>query len=187
MFTSDSLLFLYDRNVFKEKGGWPVKIGKFLGEFDEVIDGDIEEFVSIGSKSYAIKYKSKEEEADNYIPNLSTITHTKGFRINVTTEKLINFDSLKDLIVKTNTITTTTSDSNATTTTTTTTTTTSKSDQQQQPQSQIEVTYPLHFKRSVTKGTISTEKLTKILRPTLTKRYYNYQNFTSTPWGWKEG
>ncbi|XP_040190087.1 uncharacterized protein LOC120921636 [Rana temporaria] len=81
---TDSVIFV------SKKGDWDPPLGYYLGELtSEVPDGThITEFVSAGPKSYGYKLNTGE-----------TVLKVKGITLNVANRQVINFESLKDLVL----------------------------------------------------------------------------------------
>jgi hypothetical protein len=86
-FDTDSIVFLYD----PEKPHINVELGNFLGDLtDECPPGvHITEFCSSGAKSYAMKLSDGSE-----------ICKVKGFTLNYKNGLAINFDVMKDMVLK---------------------------------------------------------------------------------------
>lgn len=81
---TDSVIFV------SKKGDWNPPLGDYLGELtSEVPDGThITEFVSAGPKTYGYKLNTGE-----------TVLKVKGITLNVANRQVINFESLKDLVL----------------------------------------------------------------------------------------
>jgi hypothetical protein len=84
-FDTDSIIYI------ERPGEYSPSIGEFLGEFtDEISDNDyIDEFASAGPKNYTYKLKNSQK----------TVCKVKGFTLNSVASEVINFDSVKDLIL----------------------------------------------------------------------------------------
>jgi hypothetical protein len=65
--------------------------GDCLGDWED--EGNLEEFVSIGLKSYALRYEGKSHEWDSKHIKL------KGCCIKYSHKNLINFDTMKDVLI----------------------------------------------------------------------------------------
>lgn len=94
------LYFDTDSIIYKKIPGlYEPKIGDYLGEFTNEIDpsegNEIIEFVSCGPKNYSYKLDTG-------------VTHckVKGFTLNYTASKLIDFDRMKRIVLEDNSITT---------------------------------------------------------------------------------
>ena len=86
------LYFDTDSIIYKKVDGeYDPKIGDFLGEFTDEIDMGVEiiEFVSAGPKNYAYLL-------DNGVSHCKV----KGFSLNYTASKLIDFNKIKNLVVE---------------------------------------------------------------------------------------
>ena len=88
-FDTDSIIFLYD----PEKPHINLELGEFLGDLtDECPPGvHITDFCSSGAKSYAMKLSDGSE-----------ICKVKGFTLNYKNSLAINFDVMKDMVLKQN-------------------------------------------------------------------------------------
>lgn len=81
---TDSVIFVH------REGEWNPSLGDYLGELtSEIPDGTyITEFVSAGPKTYGYKLNTGK-----------TVLKVKGITLNVANTQVINFDSLKDLVL----------------------------------------------------------------------------------------
>lgn len=79
---TDSIIYV------KRPGAPEIPLGDRLGEFTDELDGDeISEFVTAGCKQYAYITKSGKSECK-----------IRGFTLNYANSRIINFDSVKDLV-----------------------------------------------------------------------------------------
>ena len=79
---TDSIIYVHDPRLFNPS------LGDYLGDLTDECKGDhVVEFVSGGPKNYAYRTQSGK-----------TVCKVRGFRLDYTTAKLINFDVLKDLV-----------------------------------------------------------------------------------------
>jgi hypothetical protein len=85
-YDTDSAFYLW------RKGQWEPPMGDYLGQLtNELDEGDhITEFVSSGPKSYA--YETKKGK---------TVTRVKGFTLNYSASQLLNFETLRNLVMST--------------------------------------------------------------------------------------
>lgn len=89
-FDTDSIIYI------ERKGGPVVETGDLLGEMtDELKGGYIQTFVSGGAKNYA--YKVKKEGCDK----VEMVCKVKGIRLDYMNSKVINFDTIKELLLST--------------------------------------------------------------------------------------
>ena len=87
MHDTDSIIYTH------EEGGYDIEEGKCLGDWEtedfETNNGGIIEFVAIGPKSYGLRAANGKEAFK-----------CKGVSMKLATEKLLNFDIAKDLLMK---------------------------------------------------------------------------------------
>lgn len=99
-FDTNSVIF------FNGPGGEQIKTGDLLGEMtNELIDFGantyISEFVSGGPKNYAYKLTNIDVNDDDDSDE-RTVCKVKGIRLNYMNSKFINFESIKELLFRTN-------------------------------------------------------------------------------------
>lgn len=90
-----------DSIIYTQKPGESeIQTGSLLGEMDDELghpDIYIQEFCSAGSKNYAYRTNLTLHE-DGTLGEGSTICKVKGFTLNVANQKLINIESMKELV-----------------------------------------------------------------------------------------
>jgi hypothetical protein len=89
-FDTDSIIYVIDQT---NKSHYEPPLGDYLGEFKDEIGGkSIEEYVSGGAKNYAYRIKETQE----------TCCKVRGFTLNYSNSKKINFESMKELVTNLN-------------------------------------------------------------------------------------
>lgn len=87
-YDTDSIVFVCDEE-FKNSENMP-QLGDYLGEFTDELDGKhIVEFVSAGPKNYSKLLNDGKCESV-----------VKGFQLNYTASKVVNFESIKNIVLK---------------------------------------------------------------------------------------
>jgi hypothetical protein len=94
-YDTDSILYISKDGEYEPKTG--TCIGEMTNELEVYgADSYINEFVSGGPKNYAYKVWSTKEKKEK------VVCKVKGININYETSKLINFSTMKDLVLGTN-------------------------------------------------------------------------------------
>lgn len=87
-YDTDSIVFVSDEHL--ENSSDMPQLGDYLGEFTDELDGNyIVEFVSAGPKNYA-----------KLLNNGECQSVVKGFQLNYIAEKVVNFDSIKKIVLE---------------------------------------------------------------------------------------
>ena len=75
-------------------GEWKPELGDYLGDLtDEVPDNRIIEFVTGGPKNYAYKIARPDKDGN------TTICKVRGITLNYKNSLIINFDTIKDMVI----------------------------------------------------------------------------------------
>jgi hypothetical protein len=87
-YDTDSVIFI------EEKGSNPISTGDFLGDLTDEIEENnyIVEFVSAGPKNYAYKLNMPDSN------NVQYVCKVKGITLNFSNSKIINFESIKNIL-----------------------------------------------------------------------------------------
>lgn len=104
---TDSVIYYAEgngENINIDKDGSIIhglQCGDMLGDFTDELNGHwIKSFAGESPKSYAFKVAKKKSCSDNCKYCNKTVCKVKGFTLNSGNEKVINFNSLSDLVVK---------------------------------------------------------------------------------------
>ena len=141
----------------------PLPLGPYFGDLTDEIPEDkkIVEFIACGAKNYSYTLMDKDtcdmadtDVVDEATPLANTVTKVRGIRLNSSTSKLINRDTMRDMVfglvedIKDE----------------------GMSMAEAMDKQTIHVTYPHYISRDKKTYTLNSQKMDKLYRPVLTKR-----------------